>query len=113
MSRIDRKSRDRKEGHKSASLPLFKWGDGIVHYTPVERAFIKRNGKKAMRRQHVKAIADGHAEMLQESRDFELDLLALDFEWYDDSPMDESWYHHEVCCCAHCEDPYLYDYYDL
>jgi len=86
MSRIDRKSRDRKQGHKSSTLPATHWGTDIIHYTPVERAFLKRNGKKAMRKQHAKAIKDGYAEMLHEDRE---DRLEAD---WDDIELSDDWY---------------------
>lgn len=71
MNRIDRKNRERRGGMESSALPKSFWGDGIVHYTPVQRAFIKRQGKKAIRRQQQKAVAESMQCIREEEEYFD------------------------------------------
>ena len=103
MAQVTRKDRNRRGGNKSSSLPSSFEGDGIVHYTPVERKFLKRNGRKAMRKQHAKAIAMALNEAIEDSR---LDAVEyfLEDEWYDDTPMEEPLW----CDTEIKQDPYWY-----
>lgn len=74
---IDRKNRDRKGGHKNTPLVGDKEMMSMALNRPNEnfytsnivRAVIKRESKKAMRRQHNKAINEGLALMNQEQED--------------------------------------------
>lgn len=106
MAQVTRKDRDRRGGNKSSGLPSSFEGDGIIHYTPVERKFLKRNGRKAMRKQHAKAVAMALNEAIEDSRlDAYDEMLLDDYEWYDDTPMEGSiWCDMEIK-----QDPYWYE----
>lgn len=94
MAQVTRKDRNRRGGNKSSILPRSIDGDDpcIVHYTPVERKFLKRNGRKAMRKQHAKAVAMALNEAIEDSR-LEAEEYFLEEEWYDDTPMEEpTWF---------------------
>jgi hypothetical protein len=105
MAQVTRKDRNRRGGNKSSILPRSIDGDDpcIVHYTPVERKFLKRNGRKAMRKQHAKAVAMALNEAIEDSRLDEFDALLDDYERYDDTPMEEP-----LWCDIEEEDPYWY-----
>jgi len=66
---IDRKNRDRKGGHRSTGLERRDGSSDAGIYTPVQRAFIKRQGKRMLRRQHNRAIEEGLLALSQEQEE--------------------------------------------
>lgn len=101
IRRINSKNRDRRGGHKGTYI---SGDEGKTFNTPKQREFMKRAGKKQLRRDHAKAIAEG---LSQYDKDEQRTEWEEEKEYFDERSREE----YRQYLNGYPDDDYHYDTY--